>query len=188
MISPYFARVFFAVFLCQFGAAGSSKGVPKALGKRQRRRLHMRIQKAVVGAMAAAGLFVSSTIAFAGTVYMASSGHPWVGGSGNIGPAWSLFNVGDATVCANNSGSWVIPIAVPTSSSTVARTIKARFTTGADGEVWSFTATGAVHAGINVATNTNQVIDVPAGGTVFAKANLSSALAVQCMHNATFVQ
>ena len=148
----------------------------------------MRIHKAVVGALAAAGLFVSSTIAFAGTAYMASSGHPWVGGSGNIGPAWSEFNVGDSSVCANNSGLWVIPIPIPTSSSTVTRIIKARFGTGTAGEVWSFTATGAVHSGLTLANNVNRNIDVPAGGTVFVRGVMTSALAPACIHNATFVQ
>ena len=148
----------------------------------------MRIQKSVVAALALTGLIVSSTFAFAGTAYMASSGHPWVGGSGNIGPAWSEFNVGDATVCANNAGSWVIPIPIPTSSSTVTRTVKARFNSSTAGEAWSFTATGGVHSGVNMAEDTNRNINVPAGGSLFVKARMTSALAVACVHSATFVQ
>jgi hypothetical protein len=149
----------------------------------------MRINKTVLGALAAAGLFVSSSVAVAGTVYMASSGHPWVGGSGNIGPAWSQFNVGDASVCVNTAGSWVIPIPVPTSSSTVTRTVKASFSSTVDGEAWSFNSTGGVHSGVGMSNNTNRTINVPAGGTVFVKGNnMNSALVLECIHNATFVQ
>jgi hypothetical protein len=148
----------------------------------------MRIQKAVVGALAAAGLFLSSSFASAATIYMGSAGRPWVS-NGNIGPAWSQFNIFDAAVCALNSGSWVIPIAIPpTSSGTFTRTFKANFTAGTVGQVWSFNPNGTAFSGLSLTNNTNRDIAVPAGGTVFVKANMTSALAPACINTATFVQ
>jgi hypothetical protein len=148
----------------------------------------MRIHKTVLGALTAAGLFLSSSFASAAATYMASAGRPWVS-SGNIGSAWSQFNIFDAKVCALNSGSWVIPIPVPpTSSGAFTRTVKASFTPGTRGLAFTFTPAGDVYHSVVLTSNTNAGVVVPAGGTVFIKAEMTSATAPACIQTATFVQ
>jgi hypothetical protein len=148
----------------------------------------MNFKRALIGAAVVAAALAGGTAAKAGTAIMASSGHPWVGGSGNISSSWGAFNIGDASVCANNSGSWVIPIPVPTSTGAVTHTITVDYGAGTSAEAWSFRSDGSVYSGKSVsASNANRTISVPAGGTLFAKGIMSSALAPACINTTVLV-
>ena len=146
----------------------------------------MNIKRALFAALAVAAL--AGGTAKAGTAIMASSGHPWVGGSGDISGSWGAFNIGDAQVCANNSGSWVIPIPVPTSTGAVTHTITVDYGPGTTAEAWSFRTDGSVYSGRSIsASNASRSISVPAGGTLFAKGVMSSALAPACINTTVLV-
>jgi len=146
-----------------------------------------RFKRTTMLALIAGGVVALGT-ATAGTAIMASSGHPWVGGNGDISGSWGAFDIGDATVCARNSGQWAIPVPVSTSTGSVTHTVTADYSGGAGAEAWSFRSDGSAFSGRTVsAPNTNRTISVPANGSLFVKGILSSALAPACISTVVLV-
>ena len=148
----------------------------------------MTMKRALTSFLAIAAVMAATAPADAGTAIMASTGRPWAPGSANINGLLANFTVSDATVCATNSGSWVIGVPVPTSTGTVTHTVTADFGPGATVQAWSFNSNGTAFIGRNVPTkNTNATIEVPANGSLFIKGILSSALAPACISTVVLV-